>query len=167
MTTSADTGAVRDVSQVETKNDIPLDGRAHSERDASQRKTKDDRGANREQEQVRSLFEKLIGCDLRTFPLAGARLDAPGEQGVYVLYDDQGKVVHVGRTPRAAGGIAQRLQDHIRGQSAFTRNYLDGDGNRLRGCFKFRSLVVPEGRLRALLEYFAIGQLCPAHLGIG
>jgi hypothetical protein len=33
--------------------------------------------------------------------------------------------------------------------------------------YKFRCVVVENPRLRALLESYATGQLCPAHLGLG
>src|SRR3981189_1497793 len=46
------------------------------------------------------------------FPPVRGRLEAPREKGVYVIYSPSGRIVHVGRTPRAKGGIAQRLKDH-------------------------------------------------------
>jgi hypothetical protein len=72
-------------------------------------------------------------------------------------------------TPRAKGGIAQRLRGHMAGNSSFTQTYLKEkrgrDGNWLRGRCTFRSLVVTSRRKRALLEALAIGILCPAHIG--
>ena len=75
----------------------------------------------------------------------------------------------MGATPRAAGGIAQRLQNHMQTLSSFTLNYLplNGDGSKLRAGYSFKCVVVSSNRLRALLEAYAIGHLCPLHLGLG
>lgn len=116
---------------------------------------------------IEKLFSKLCNAELRTFPPFRGRLDAPAEQGVYIIYSPRGKVVHVGTTPRAKGGIAQRLRNHIYGLSSFTYVFLNGDGSQLREAYQFRCLAVPNPRHRALLEAYAIGHLCPAHLGVG
>jgi hypothetical protein len=47
------------------------------------------------------------------------------------------------------------------------RKKFNGDGSRLRGRYKFRCIVVRSDRQRALLEAYAIGFLCPAHMGTG
>jgi hypothetical protein len=93
-------------------------------------------------------------------------MDAPDLQGVYVIYNARGKVLHVGRTPKGAKGLHQRLSNHLHGASSFTIKYLEGHGARLRRGGTFRYLVVASPRLRALLEAYAIGSLCPAHLGV-
>lgn len=130
-----------------------------------------------EQEAVKALFEKLMLAPLRAFPGRYGELDAPVLQGVYVIYDPQGRdVLHVGSTPRAKGGIAQRLRKHMghksgkSSSSSFVRLYepLEGDGSRLRrDKYTFRCLPVDDPRRRSLLEAYAIGHLCPAHLGTG
>jgi len=124
-----------------------------------------------EPEAVKVLFDKLMRKPLRTFPKLRKSLHAPCLQGVYVIHDPRGRdVLHVGRTHRAKGGIAQRLKDHLGSRSSFVRGYkpLEGDGSRLRqGKFKFRYLAVDSPRQRALLEAHATGHLCPAHLGEG
>ncbi len=130
-----------------------------------------------EPEAVKALFEELMLEPLQTFPGRYKKLDAPVQQGVYVIYDPQEQdVLHVGRTPRAKGGIAQRLRGHMghkngkRSFSSFVRGYepLEGDGSRLRrDKYTFRCLVVENPRLRALLEAYATGHLCPAHIGTG
>src|SRR5262249_12513613 len=84
----------------------------------------------------------------------------------YVIYSSTGKVLHVGRTLRGLLGIRQRLTNHLQRQSSFTMQYLKGDSSKLRSC-KFRCLVVTNPRKRALLEAYATGYLCPAHLGLG
>jgi hypothetical protein len=121
----------------------------------------------REQKVVRSLFAEFMRAPLRTFPNPREELDAPTDKGAYVIYDRRGTVVHVGRTPRGKGGIAQRLRNHMAGNSSFTHTYLNADGSQLKGQYKFRCLVVADGRQRALLEAYAIGCLCPAHIGLG
>ena len=120
-----------------------------------------------EQKTVRAVFTELKGSPLQTFPDLRGKLNAPDRQGVYVIYAPRGKVAHVGRTPKAKGGIAQRLRDHMSGASSFTNQYLNGEGSKLRGKYKFRYIVVNNRRHRALLEAYATGKLCPAHIGLG
>jgi len=121
----------------------------------------------REQETVKAFFTELMRSPLQTFPAFRRELKAPDRRGVYVIYDPRGKVVHVGRTPKAKGGIAQRLRNHMSASSSFTNQYLKGEGSKLRGKYKFRCIVVDDRRRRALLEAYAIGQLCPTHIGLG
>jgi hypothetical protein len=121
---------------------------------------------SRENIRIKSLFRKLAKAKLRSFPEAGERLDAPDEQGVYVIYSPRGKVLHVGRTYRGTRGLRQRLNNHLHASSSFTNGFLKGRGARLRAGYTFSLLAVPEPRQRALLEALAIGSLCPAHLGV-
>jgi hypothetical protein len=86
--------------------------------------------------------------------------------GVYVIYDPKGRVAHVGRTVRGKRGLYQRLNNHLHGKSSFVIKALDGKGGVLRRGYKFR-IAVENSRLRAFLEAFAIGQLCPDHIGDG
>ena len=88
------------------------------------------------------------------------------QQGVYVMYDPKGNVVHVGSTPSGFQGIWQRLRNHLHRASSFTKVHLKDNGAVLRTGYGFRCLVVLDHRMRALLEHYAIGHLCPAHLGI-
>jgi hypothetical protein len=122
---------------------------------------------NRDQRKVRALFAQLKRAPLRRFPELRTELDAPTGLGVYVIYDPKGRVAHVGRTPRAAGGIAQRLRNHMAGASSFTNKQLKGDGSKLRGRYKYRCIEVRTKRHCALLEAYAIGSLCPIHIGTG
>jgi hypothetical protein len=118
-----------------------------------------------EREKLQALFDKLMCAPKHKFPLARERLYAPTDRGVYVIYDPKGEPAHVGSTPRAKGGIRQRLNDHLAGNSSFTITHLNKDPSKLRGEYEFQCVVVPDSRLRALLEAYAIGQLCPAHIG--
>lgn len=124
----------------------------------------------REQKAVRTLFERLVRAPLHEFPASRGRIDAPDRKGVYVIYCPRGTVLHVGSTPRARKGIGQRLKDHMAGQSSFTQKYFHRHkrkGPQLREGYSFRCLCVPDPRTRALLEAFAIGRLCPEHIGHG
>lgn len=112
-------------------------------------------------------FNILTRSPLMPFPAKRTKLDAPKELGVYVIYDPKGKVVHVGRTPSAEDGLYQRLQNHLDGKSSFTKKYLKGESSLLRNGYGFRYVAIPDQRIRALLEAYAIGNLCPAHIGLG
>jgi hypothetical protein len=116
---------------------------------------------------VKQVFRELISSSMVAFPEARGSIEAPDAQGVYVIYSPRGKVLHVGRTPRGKKGLRQRLNNHLHAGSSFTLKYLDGHGARLRNGYKFRCVIVENPRLRALLESYATGQLCPAHLGLG
>ena len=116
---------------------------------------------------VKELFKELMSQPLQKFPRQRERLVAPKEQGVYVIYNSREKVVHVGRTYRGKEGLHQRLYNHLQGLSSFTANYLEGRGEELRDEYFYRHLEVQDPRLRALLEAYATGQLCPTYIGLG
>ena len=116
---------------------------------------------------VRRHFQKLLREPKQNFPKVHERVQITKVQGVYVIYHPRGRVEHVGRTPRAANGISQRIRDHLHGRSSYTREQLEGNGSRLRNGYQFQYLAVADRRPRALLEAFAIGSLCPEHIGIG
>ncbi len=120
-----------------------------------------------EQKTIRMLFNKLIHSPLKKFPEPLGKIDAPNKQGVYVIYDPHGRVVHVGQAPSSSGGIRQRLGDHLNNASSFASEYLKGDGARLSGTHSYRCLPVADQRRRALLEAYGIGSFCPAYIGLG
>jgi hypothetical protein len=66
----------------------------------------------------------------------------------------------------AAGHLHRRLSNHLSGKSFFAESHLNGDGAKLRGSYSFQYLEVPDERLRALLEAYAIGHLCPTHVRV-
>ena len=113
------------------------------------------------------LYAELQNATQRNFPAAGGILEAPEERGVYVIYGPQDQVLHVGSTPKGERGIVKRLRDHMAASSSFTNSYLKGDGSVLRAGYSYRYVVVEDPRHRALLEAYAIGDLCPAHIGHG
>jgi len=113
------------------------------------------------------LLQELINSESHLFPPKGQPIEAPTEHGLYIIYNTQDEVVHVGRSVRGKNGLHQRLKNHLQGSSSFTVNYLDGDGSKLRNGYKFKYLVIPDPRKRALVEALATGTLCPLYLGLG
>jgi len=100
------------------------------------------------------------------FPQERQQLKAPSEPAVYIIRKGE-IVLHVGRTLRGKYGLYQRLKNHLYGASSFTDKYLKGNGATLRKGHTYQFLVVEDARLRALLEAYAIGTLCPKHIGLG
>src|ERR1039458_3029660 len=107
---------------------------------------------------ISKLFVDLKRQPLTPFPDNRETLEAPSEKGVYIIYSPAGKVLHVGSTPWARGGVAQRLRDHLAGRSSFTEKMFDNEGWRLRKGYKFRCLAVKNHHHRAYLEFLAIGR---------
>lgn len=119
------------------------------------------------QRQVRALFARLMKRPLDQFPEEGRITDAPDTHGVYVIYGPRKHVLHVGASIRGKGGLRQRLNNHLDGNSSFVAKYLHHERGRLRrGCF-FQYIKVNRPRTRAYLEHYAIGFLCPSHIGKG
>ncbi len=117
----------------------------------------------KEQKDIAKLFGKLTNQEERVFPLKGSQLQASKNAGVYVIEDDEKRVVHVGTSKC----LEKRLQNHLHGKSSFVRNYkpLMKKGVNLRGKYTFKYIEV-EKRMRGLLECYAIGSLCPKHHAI-
>ena len=120
-----------------------------------------------ERTKVRALFTELMRQPHRMFPELRQRLDAPSDRGVYLIRDRRGNAEHVGRSTSGKDGLRQRLRDHLYGRSSYTSQRFKGDGSKLRRGYTFQCLVVRDERLRALLEAYTIGELCPAHIGLG
>ena len=123
---------------------------------------------NNESQEVKNLFAKLCAQPKQRFPQKKyQRLDAPSEQGVYIIRKKK-TVLHVGRTLRGRGGLKQRLQNHLHGASSFTKWYLQGNGATLRKSgYTYQCLKLENPRKRALVEAYAAGILCPKHIGLG
>lgn len=123
--------------------------------------------ANRESHEIEGLFRKLCNQPKRFFPRQRQRLDAPSEHGVYIIRKGEA-ILHVGRTLRGKYGLHQRLTNHLHGLSSFTNKYLKGKGSVLRNeKYTYQYLELVDSRKRALLEAYAIGTLCPQHVGLG
>jgi hypothetical protein len=131
---------------------------------------------NSELRRVKAKFSELIHSPLHAFPRSRARFTETDKRGVYVIYSPRGKVLHVGGTPRGQRGIFQRLSNHLHGQSSFTNKsqFLKKHGGRslkhrytyVREHCTYRCLAIKDERLRVLLEAYAIGHLCPDHIGL-
>jgi len=126
---------------------------------------------SREIQEIKKLFAELRKQGKQPFPKKGEILKAPREHGVYIIRRNvRGKetVLHVGRTLRGKNGIYQRLKNHLGGASSFTKKSLNGKGSTLRkNGHTYQYLAIKSPRKRALLEAYAVGTLCPKHLGTG
>ena len=122
---------------------------------------------NGECQEVKALFDRLCAQPKQSFPQYGQLLNAPSKPGVYIICKKK-IVLHVGRTLRAKKGLHQRLGNHLHGSSSFTRQYLKGKGATLReDGHTYQYLVLEDAKKRAFLEAYAIGALCPKHIGLG
>lgn len=120
-----------------------------------------------ESQEVKNLFAKLCAQLKQRFPQDRRRLNAPSELGVYIIRKEK-TVLHVGRTLHGRGGIHQRPKNHLHGSSSFTNKYLRGNGAILREHgYTYQYLKLEDPRKRALLEAYAVGTLCPQHIGLG
>jgi hypothetical protein len=123
--------------------------------------------ASRERKDIRRRFAKLLKGKRRAFPSLREPLDVPSRHGVYIVYGPRNAILHVGRTVRAQRGLWQRLTEHLRSNSSFMASRFERDGSKLRGKCSYVYTVVKNDRTRALLESYAVGYLCPKHLGLG
>ena len=114
-----------------------------------------------EPEVVRDLFEQLVLA-----PLHPISEPWPEAHGVYVIVGPEGEPVYVGRSVRHQHGLFARWNRHNKGRSSFMRILYNRDRSKLDG-HQARWLLVEDNRLRCLLEYLAIGILCPKHVGLG
>lgn len=119
-----------------------------------------------ESEQVLQLHNLLLNSELYLFPKKG-KVDVSIEQGVYIIYNQKGIVLHVGKTDRAKNGLNQRLQNHLRNQSSFSKKYLIPNTVNIRFEGRFKYIEIENDRLRTFTEAFTVGKLCPKHVGTG
>jgi len=115
---------------------------------------------------IQKRYKNLISQKRFEFPEKGKPLNIPYTHGVYIIYKGK-KVLHVGRTHRGKKGLHQRICNHLYGSSSFTKEHLKGVGKKLRKGYTYQHLEVKSDRQRALLEAYAVGTLCPVHLGLG
>jgi hypothetical protein len=115
---------------------------------------------------IKRWYEKLTTSELHPIPEKG-RVEKSTKQGVYIIYDINYCVLHVGRTNGGKNGIDQRILNHIRNQSSFSKLYMRPNGISLRNSSQFRFIEIDDPRIRSLLEALAIGLLCPLHIGTG
>lgn len=117
-----------------------------------------------EPEEIIRLFKMLISGEMTSIPAVG-RINIPDRHGVYIIYDANMRVAHVGRSITGKKGLKQRIGNHISGRSSFIRIYHEGDRSVMRSGYTLRYLIVEDTRKRALLEALTAGKLCPLHLG--
>jgi hypothetical protein len=113
---------------------------------------------------VRGLFGMLLEAPLHPFPAIGP-VEVTRQKGIYVIYNPNGDPSHVGNSPRGREGLRQRLNNHLSFQSSYTRNFLMPQNLSVRNGYSFRFIVVENPRHMALLQAYAIGNLCPEHIG--
>lgn len=119
-----------------------------------------------EPEEIMKLYKALLASTSTPFPSSG-RVQVSNEQGVYIIYNSQNTVLHVGKTDRGVEGLNQRLNNHLGNQSSFSKKYLKPNKIDLRQGHYYKYLVVENPRTRTLVEKLATGLLCPAHIGTG
>ena len=73
------------------------------------------------------------------------------EHGVYVIYNPEKYIWHVGAATRGAKGLCGRLNNHINGQSFFTNKYLKPRNLKVRNGSSFQYIVLPIARERMLV----------------
>src|SRR5690348_7428940 len=91
---------------------------------------------------IKAKLRQLLRSPKIAFPKSGERLLAPDDHGVYVIYNPNGRVAHVGRTTRGQRGLGQRLRNHLHGASSFVMQALNGEGSQLRNGYKFRFIEI-------------------------
>jgi len=121
----------------------------------------------KEAKHIESLFKLLISKEKHLFPKTRKKINVPESHGVYIIYNPNGKVVYVGITKYGQNGLKNRFKNHLYGMSSFTKNYLNNKGSKLRNRYMYQFIEINEAndRKRLLLEAFATGKLCPAHIG--
>jgi len=117
-------------------------------------------------EYVRKIKE-LLACRGLSFKNV-ASSEVPNKPGVYVIFDEQGRVIYVGRTKNLRRRL---LGDHRRGnvrgsqfRKALMQNYGLAGEERINSyvdqcTFKFKEIEDSEERIR--LEHFATAVLAP------
>lgn len=119
-----------------------------------------------EPEIIKELFESLINSDFIGIPKEG-KINISNNQGVYIIFDNEKRVLHVGKTTNGKMGLDQRLLNHVRNQSSFSKLYMQKNQINLRDWGFFKFIEVNSPRTRSLLEALTAGMLCPAHIGTG
>ncbi|HNR19083.1 MAG TPA: GIY-YIG nuclease family protein [Bacteroidia bacterium] len=115
---------------------------------------------------VLQLNKKLIAQDLFPFTCKGERINVSEKHGVYIIYDKNEKVLHVGRTVRGEGGLNKRLNNHRCGKSSFMRNFFKDKEKRLwSGGYQFRYIKVADDKMRTYVEALTTGLECPEYIG--
>lgn len=118
---------------------------------------------SKELEQILEKYSKLLKS--KPVKFRDGLESIPRKQGVYIIYRATGTVLHVGRTYRRVKGMWGRILGHSRGRSSFMKNYKKISTSSLKECY-VKFLIVKNDRIRALLELYTAGHLCPKYLGL-
>lgn len=119
-----------------------------------------------EPEKIMELYNQLVDSPQYDFPSNG-KIEISNKQGIYIVYNDNNEALHVGKTNGAKNGLNQRLLNHVRNQSSFSKLYMQKENIALRAWGKFKFIEIESARERSLLEALTAGLLCPAHIGTG
>ncbi|MBS1551966.1 MAG: hypothetical protein JST15_07860 [Bacteroidetes bacterium] len=119
----------------------------------------------KEPEKIQRLLNELQKSDFHNFPQKRKILNVSSKQGVYIIYNFNKEVLHIGRTYRGSQGLKQRLKNHLYRSSSFMQNYSEVTPEILRSTCKFKCIEVENFRERAYLESLAVGSLCPKYIG--
>lgn len=118
-----------------------------------------------EANEIMKLYKILVDSTKCIFPV-NSDIKASEKHGVYIIYSPNNEVLHVGKTNDAKGGLNQRILNHMRNQSSFSKLYLKLYQVNLRNNgYYFKYVEVEDSRRRGLLEALASGLLCPLHFG--
>lgn len=119
-----------------------------------------------EPEEIMQLHEAMLESSFIPFPESGI-VNVSDEQAVYIIYDKNNNVLHVGTTKGGFRGLNRRLYDHLARTSTFRKNFVVPNKLALRKGCKFKYITVTNARTRALLESLTAGLLCPTYFGTG
>ena len=120
----------------------------------------------KESDRVMLLHKELVGSKVHRFPSYG-KIEATNKQGVYIIYDNKKRPLHVGKTNGGRNGLNQRLLNHLCNQSSFSKLYMQINSVSLRDWGEFQFIEIENARERSLLEALTAGLLCPIHIGTG
>jgi len=120
----------------------------------------------KEPQKIMQHHKELLNSKIHRFPSYG-KIEVSIKQGVYIVYDNNKTPLHVGKTNRGRNGLNQRLLNHVRNQSSFSKLYMQINNVSLRDWGEFQFIEVECDRERSLLEALTAGLLCPLHIGTG
>ena len=69
-----------------------------------------------ESDKINKLYQDLVRSKKNDFPPKGTAVKVSNKQGVYIIYSEENKVLHVGTTKRGKNGLNQRLNNHRNGK---------------------------------------------------
>lgn len=113
---------------------------------------------------IQSHFNRLIKSRLLSFKSTTDVNNISTNLGVYIIYNNKKEVLYIGRTPKAKGGLKQRIKNHLNGASSFSINFAQKNNLDLKKIGKFRYIPIEDYSERAYTEALATGKLCPQYI---